>query len=74
MPVADAEMLRRGQRGCPAGDRGLGGCVEAALCRLGGWLSSGAPTSRASGKREGQLLLQQIPLHAMSAHAEYHVQ
>ena len=53
--VDAAEMLRGGQRGCPTGDRGVAGCVEAALCRLGDRLGSGASAPRASGKREGQL-------------------
>lgn len=66
MPVADAEVLRRG---CPAGDRGVDGCAEAALCGLGGRLGSGAPTPGASGKREGQILFLKLrPSRVMSAH------
>ena len=52
--IADAGVFSTGERGGTAGGRRVAGRVEAALCRPGSWLSSGAPAPCATGKRKGQ--------------------
>lgn len=52
----DAGVFNTGERGGTTGVRGVAGCVEAALCRLGSRLSSGAPAPRATRKRKGQFI------------------
>lgn len=53
---ADAGVLNTGAKGGTTGVRGVAGCAEAALCRLGSRLSSGAPAPRATRKRKGQFI------------------